>query len=129
VDRGALGSTVVGRGAKVDNLVQIAHNVQVGPLSILVAQVGISGSSKLGAGVIAAGQVGIVGHVTIGDGAKLLAQCGIMSDVEPGAVLLGSPAMPKGEALRVEATMRKLPELARKLRELEKKMESLEGGR
>ena len=126
VDRATLGTTRVGRGVKVDNLVQIAHNVQVGPLSILVAQVGIAGSTKLGAGVIAAGQVGIVGHVTIGDGAKLGAQCGIMSDVEPGATLMGSPAMAKGEYLRVEAVMRKLPELAKRVKELEKKLAMLE---
>jgi UDP-3-O-[3-hydroxymyristoyl] glucosamine N-acyltransferase len=126
VDRGTLGSTVVGRGVKVDNLVQIAHNVQVGPLSILVAQVGISGSTKLGAGVIAAGQVGIIGHLTIGDGAKLAAQCGVISDVEPGATLLGSPAIPKGEHLRAQVAMRRLPELMKKVRELEKKLEKLE---
>ena len=126
VDRATLGSTVVARGVKVDNLVQIAHNVQVGPLSILVAQVGISGSTKLGAGVIAAGQVGIVGHVSIGDGAKLGAQCGIMSDVEPGVTLMGSPAMKKGEYLRVEVALRRLPELMKKVRELEKKLEKPE---
>ncbi len=126
VDRGTLGSTVVGRGVKVDNLVQIAHNVQVGPLSILVAQVGISGSTKLGTGVIAAGQVGIIGHLTIGDGAKLAAQCGVISDVEPGATLLGSPAIPKGEHLRAQVALRRLPELMKKVRELEKKLEKLE---
>jgi UDP-3-O-[3-hydroxymyristoyl] glucosamine N-acyltransferase len=126
VDRATLGSTVVGRGVKVDNLVQIAHNVQVGPLSILIAQVGIAGSTKLGAGVIAAGQVGIVGHLTIGDGAKLGAQCGVMNDVEPGATLFGSPAMKKGEFLRIEAAMRRLPELLKKVRKLEEKLEELE---
>ena len=126
VDRGTLGSTVVGRGVKVDNLVQIAHNVQVGPLSILVAQVGIAGSTKLGAGVIAAGQVGIIGHLTIGDGARLAAQCGVISDVEPGVTLMGSPALPKGEHLRAQAAVRRLPELMKKVRELEKKLEKLE---
>jgi UDP-3-O-[3-hydroxymyristoyl] glucosamine N-acyltransferase len=126
VDRGALGSTVLGRGTKVDNLVQIAHNVQVGPLSLLVAQVGIAGSTKLGAGVIAAGQVGIIGHLTIGDGARLGAQCGVIGDVAPGATLLGSPAIPKGEHLRAEVAMRRLPELMKKVRELEKKLEELE---
>ena len=125
VDRATLGSTVVGRGVKVDNLVQIAHNVQVGPLSILVAQVGISGSTKLGAGVIAAGQAGIIGHLTIGDGARLAAQCGVISDVEPGATLLGSPAIPKGEHLRAQAAVRRLPELLKKVRELEKKVKKL----
>ena len=126
VDRATLGSTVVGRGVQVDNLVQIAHNVQVGPLSILVAQVGIAGSTKLGAGVIAAGQVGIIGHLTIGDGAKLGAQCGVIGDVEAGATLLGSPAVDKGEHLRAQVAVRRVPELLKKVRELEKKIQSLE---
>ena len=125
VDRATLGATVIGRGVKIDNLVQIAHNVQIGPLTILVSQVGIAGSTRIGAGVVAAGQVGIIGHVTIGDGAKLAAQSGILSDVEPGAVLLGSPALPKGEALRSFAALRRLPELARRVAELEKQLEEL----
>ena len=129
VDRATLGATVIGRGVKVDNLVQLAHNVQVGPLSLLIAQVGIAGSTKLGAGVIAAGQVGIVGHLTVGDGAKLAAQSGIMNDVEPGAVLMGSPAVPKGERLRQEALVRRLPALARRVAELEKKIEELQADR
>jgi len=127
VDRATLGKTVVGRGAKIDNLVQLAHNVQVGPLSILVSQVGIAGSTKLGAGVIAAGQVGIVGHVTIGDGAQLAAQSGIMNDIEAGATVLGSPSRDKGEYLRVQAALSKLPELLKRVRELEKHIEKLEG--
>ena len=127
VDRATLGSTIVRRGAKVDNLVQIAHNVHVGPLSILVAQVGIAGSTKLGAGVVAAGQVGIIGHLNIGDGARLGAQCGVISDVEPGATLLGSPAIDKGEYLRGRALVRRVPELVKKVRELEKKIGQLEG--
>jgi UDP-3-O-[3-hydroxymyristoyl] glucosamine N-acyltransferase len=129
VDRATLGATVIGRGVKVDNLVQIAHNVQVGPLSLLIAQAGIAGSTALGTGVIVAGQVGIVGHLTVGDGAKLAAQSGIMSDVEPGAVLMGSPAVPKGEHLRQEAAVRRLPELSRRVRELERKIEELQANR
>jgi UDP-3-O-[3-hydroxymyristoyl] glucosamine N-acyltransferase len=129
VDRATLGATVIGRGVKVDNLVQIAHNVRVGPLSLLIAQVGIAGSTRLGAGVIAAGQVGIVGHVSIGDGAKLGAQSGIMSDVEAGAVLMGSPAVGKSEHLRQQALIRRLPELSRRLKELEEKVELLESKR
>jgi UDP-3-O-[3-hydroxymyristoyl] glucosamine N-acyltransferase len=129
VDRATLGATVIGRGVKVDNLVQIAHNVRVGPLSLLIAQAGVAGSTQLGAGVIAAGQVGIVGHLTVGDGAKLAAQSGIMSDVAPGAVMMGSPAVSKGEHLRQEAAVRRLPELLRRVRELEKRIEELEGER
>jgi UDP-3-O-[3-hydroxymyristoyl] glucosamine N-acyltransferase len=127
VDRGTLGDTVVGRGAKVDNLVQIAHNVSIGPLSILVAQVGIAGSTRLGMGVVAGGQVGIVGHLTIGDGAKLGAQCGVMHDVEPGAVLGGSPSKPHAEWLRQEAALARLPELVKTVRRLEKEIERQKG--
>ncbi len=125
-DRATLGATRIGRGTKIDNLVQVGHNVEVGPLCILCGQVGIAGSTKLGAGVVAAGQVGIAGHLTVEDGAKLGAQCGIMSDVAPGTILLGSPAMVKGEYLRVEAALRRLPDLMKKLRQLEKKIEKLE---
>lgn len=126
VDRATLGVTRIGRGVKIDNLVQVAHNVAIGPLSIIVSQVGISGSSRLGAGVVAAGQVGIVGHVEIGDGAKLLAQSGITNDVPAGEMVLGSPARPRGLALRIEATLSRLPELAKRVRELEKKLDALE---
>jgi UDP-3-O-[3-hydroxymyristoyl] glucosamine N-acyltransferase len=126
VDRATLGVTRIGRGTKIDNLVQVAHNVEIGPLSILVSQVGISGSSKLGAGVVAAGQVGIVGHLTIGDGAKLLAQSGITHDVPAGEMMLGSPARTRGLALRVEASLSRLPELVKRVRELEKRLEELE---
>jgi UDP-3-O-[3-hydroxymyristoyl] glucosamine N-acyltransferase len=126
VDRATLGVTRIGRGAKIDNLVQVAHNVEIGPLSVIVSQVGISGSSKLGAGVVAAGQVGIVGHVEIGDGAKLLAQSGITNDVPAGEMMLGSPARTRGLALRIEATLSRLPELAKRVRDLEKKLAELE---
>jgi UDP-3-O-[3-hydroxymyristoyl] glucosamine N-acyltransferase len=126
VDRATLGATVVGRGSKVDNLVQIGHNVQVGPLSILCGQVGIAGSTRLGAGVIAAGQVGIVGHLHIADGAKLGAQAGIMNDVKPGEMVSGSPGRAHADWLRMEAAMSRLPELARRVRELEKKLEQME---
>jgi UDP-3-O-[3-hydroxymyristoyl] glucosamine N-acyltransferase len=129
IDRAALGSTVIGRGAKIDNLVQIAHNVRVGPLSILVSQVGISGSTKLGVGVVAGGQVGVTGHLTIGDGAQLAAQSGVMQDVAPGEVVLGSPARPRADAMRMYAAMPKLPELVKKIRELESRLAKLTEGR
>ena len=129
VDRATLGVTRVGRGAKIDNLVQVAHNVEIGALSILVGQVGIAGSSKLGAGVIAGGQVGIVGHVKIGDGAKLLARAGVMNDVAAGEVLSGSPGRLHGEWLRQEAALSRLPELLKRVRELEKKLERMEAPR
>jgi UDP-3-O-[3-hydroxymyristoyl] glucosamine N-acyltransferase len=127
VDRATLGATRVGRGSKLDNLVQIAHNVEVGPLSILCGQAGIAGSTKLGAGVMVGGQVGVVGHISIGDGAKLGAQSGIMSDVGRGEMVGGSPARPYRDWLRTEATLARLPELGRRLKELEKRLAELEG--
>lgn len=93
IDRGAGPDTVIGQGAKIDNLVQIAHNVRIGKHSVIVAQVGISGSTQLGNGVIAGGQAGITGHLTIGDGVKIAAQAGIMSDLEAGNAYGGSPAV------------------------------------
>jgi UDP-3-O-[3-hydroxymyristoyl] glucosamine N-acyltransferase len=129
VDRATLGETRVRRGAKVDNLVQIAHNVEVGALSLLVSQVGIAGSSRLGAGVVAAGQVGIVGHLDIGDGAKLMAQSGVTKDVPAGEVVFGSPARPRREMLRLEASLARVPELLRRVRELEGRLAALEADR
>jgi UDP-3-O-[3-hydroxymyristoyl] glucosamine N-acyltransferase len=93
IDRGSSLDTIIGDGTRIDNLVQIAHNVQIGKNCVIVAQVGISGSTKLGNFVIAAGQVGITGHLTIGDGAKIGAQSGVMRDVEAGDVVAGSPAV------------------------------------
>ncbi len=127
VDRGTLGDTVVGRGTKVDNLVQIAHNVAVGPLSLLMAQAGIAGSTRLGMGVILAGQAGVVGHLQIGDGAKVAAQTGVMHDVEAGGVEGGSPSMPHAEWMRIQAALRRLPELVKRVRQLEKAIERLGG--
>ena len=109
IDRGTLGeNTIVRSGVRIDNLVMIAHNVEIGQGTVLVSQVGIAGSTKLGRFVIAAGQVGITGHINIGDGAILGAQSGIMSDVDQGAVVFGSPAQPKMEYLRQVATLKKL---------------------
>ena len=126
VDRATLGETVIGRGSKVDNLVQIAHNVRIGPLSLLVAQSGVSGSTTLGAGVILAGQVGVVGHLSIGDGARVGAQSGVSRDVEAGATVSGSPAIDHRDWLRLSAALPKLPELVRELRRLEKRVAELE---
>ena len=126
VDRATLGETVIGRGAKVDNLVQIAHNVRVGSLSLLVAQSGVSGSTTLGAGVILAGQVGVVGHLSIGDGARVGAQSGVSRDLEAGATVSGSPAVDHRDWLRLSAALPRLPELIRELRRLEKRVAELE---
>ncbi|HZZ86640.1 MAG TPA: UDP-3-O-(3-hydroxymyristoyl)glucosamine N-acyltransferase [Anaeromyxobacteraceae bacterium] len=120
VDRATLGSTVVGRGSKIDNLVQLAHNVQVGPLSIVCAQVGVSGSTRLGQGVVLAGQVGLAGHLHVGDRATLLAQSGVMNDVPAGETWGGYPARPQRRWLRDEAQLRRLDELSKRVRALEK---------
>jgi UDP-3-O-[3-hydroxymyristoyl] glucosamine N-acyltransferase len=125
IDRATLGATRIGRGARIDNLVQIAHNVEIGPLTILVSQVGIAGSSKLGMGVVAAGQVGIVGHIEIGDGVKIGAQSGVAHDVEPGTAISGSPARPHARWLRNSAALDRLPELVKEVRELRREVERL----
>jgi UDP-3-O-[3-hydroxymyristoyl] glucosamine N-acyltransferase len=127
VDRATLGVTRIGRGAKIDNLVQIAHNVEVGPLSILASQVGISGSTKLGMGVVCWGQAGVVGHITLGDRAMVMAQAGVGSDVEPGARVAGSPATPDVQWARNSAVFNRLTEMRRELRELRAAVARLQG--
>ena len=129
VDRATLGETVVGRGTKVDNLVQIGHNVRIGPLSLIVAQVGISGSTEIGSGVVLAGQVGIVGHVKIGDGARIGAQAGVPNDVPEGATYTGYPAMPHREWLRTMAALPRVPDLVKQVRKLEARIAELERDR
>ena len=126
VDRATLGETVIGRGTKIDNLVQIGHNVRVGPLCLIVAQVGISGSTELGQGVILAGQAGIVGHLRIGDGARVGAQSGVAHDIADGDTVSGSPARPHREWLRLSAALPRVPELLREIRKLQQRVEQLE---
>jgi UDP-3-O-[3-hydroxymyristoyl] glucosamine N-acyltransferase len=127
IDRAMLGTTVVKRGTKIDNLVQIGHNVEIGEHSILVAQVGISGSCRLGRGVVLGGQVGVADHVTLGDGVMVAAQSGLYTDVAAGEKLLGTPAWPVMQAKRIVAAQSHLPELARKVRELERRLDQLTG--
>ncbi|MEO8432170.1 MAG: UDP-3-O-(3-hydroxymyristoyl)glucosamine N-acyltransferase [Acidobacteriota bacterium] len=128
VDRATFGETVIGRGTKIDNLVQVGHNVTVGEDSILCGQAGIAGSTRLGRRVTLAGQVGIGDHVEIGDGATLTGQAGIPSraTVAAGAVLSGYPPAPHREFLKRAALIARLPELLRRLEELE---EAARGGR
>jgi UDP-3-O-[3-hydroxymyristoyl] glucosamine N-acyltransferase len=121
IDRGALGATRIGRGTKIDNLVQIAHNVVIGPNTLLIAQVGISGSTRIGAGVILAGQVGVVGHIELGDGTMVGAQSGIKKSVPPRSVMFGSPARPMRKAKQIEACINRLPDLFKRVHRLEKK--------
>ncbi len=126
IDRGTTAATVIGEGTKIDNLVQVAHNVKVGRNCILAGQVGISGSVTLGDGVMMAGQAGIVDHVSVGDGARGAARAGIMSDVPSGTVVMGAPARPRGEQLRIDAAARRLPELLRLVRGLARRVADLE---
>lgn len=128
LDRGSIGQTVVGKGTKLDNLVHLGHNVEVGEGSILVAQVGVAGSSRLGKGVMCGGQAGIAGHLDIGDGARLSARAGAIGDVEGGRTVSGFPARDHREFMRGKAMVGKLPELRRRVRELEKEVERLRDG-
>jgi len=126
IDRAMLGRTIIRRGTKIDNLVQVGHNVEIGEHSIIVAQVGISGSCRLGRGVIAAGQVGFADHLTIGDGAVLGAQAGVAEDVPAGERRLGTPAVPMLQAKRLFASQKHLPDMSRRLRAAERRLEKLE---
>ena len=122
VDRGALGPTVIGKGTKIDNLVQIAHNVEIGEGSLIIAQVGISGSSKLGKYVVLAGQVGIAGHLKIGNQVTVAAKAGVMSDIPDGEKWLGAPAQPDKQAKRQVIAIQLLPELLKRVAALEKQL-------
>jgi len=121
IDRGALGSTIIGRGSKIDNLVQIGHNVVLGEHCILVSQVGIAGSTRLGAHVTLAGQVGMAGHLKIGNNVTVAAQAGVMNDIPDDAKWLGSPAQPDREMKRIFIAMQRLPELLQRVSKLEKR--------
>ena len=128
IDRASMGSTRIGRGSKIDNLVQIGHNVQIGEHCIIVAQVGISGSTEVGSNAMIAGQVGIVGHIEIGAGAQIGAKSGVSKSVKPGEKVFGYPALPVGQAMKIEASIRHLPELMQSVRALRRRIEELEGG-
>jgi UDP-3-O-[3-hydroxymyristoyl] glucosamine N-acyltransferase len=126
VDRATFGKTIVRRGTKVDNLVQIAHNVEVGEHNILVAQVGIAGSSKTGHHVMVGGQAGIADHVTVGDFALIAARSGLNRDVPAKEVVAGTPALPRIEWLKAMAIVAKLPELRQQVRDLADRLKILE---
>jgi UDP-3-O-[3-hydroxymyristoyl] glucosamine N-acyltransferase len=126
IDRGALGRTWVQRGVKIDNLVQIAHNVVIGEYSIVVAQVGISGSTTLGKGVIIGGQAGLVGHIRIGDHVMIAAGSGVHKDISAGQIVAGTPHLPHREWLKVEACRSKLPALRETLATLQRRIMALE---
>ena len=120
IDRATIGSTIIKTGAKIDNLVQVAHNVEIGGNSVIAAQAGISGSTKLGRNVMIGGQAGLVGHIQMGDGAKVNAQSGVSKSVAAGKAVTGSPAFDYSAALRSQAAARKLPEMEKRLKDLEK---------
>jgi UDP-3-O-[3-hydroxymyristoyl] glucosamine N-acyltransferase len=122
VDRGALGPTIIGRGTKIDNLVQVAHNVTIGEHSLIIAQVGIAGSTKLGNYVTLAGQAGLAGHLKIGNKVVVAAQSGVMHDIPDGERWLGAPAQPDRKAKRQILALQQLPELIRRVAELERKL-------
>lgn len=126
IDRAMLGATRVGAGTKIDNLVQVAHNVQIGRNCILCSQVGLSGSVIVEDNVMIAGQAGLRDHVKVGKGAVLGAKCGVMNNIAAGEFVLGSPAVPQRDFFRQEASSRKLPETARALRQLEKQVQKLQ---
>lgn len=125
IDRATIGSTIIRSGAKLDNLIQIAHNVEIGNSSVIAAQAGVSGSTKIGKGVMIGGQAGIVGHIQLGDGAKVNAQSGVSKSIDPGKAVTGSPAHDYTSALRSQAVTRKLPELEKRVKELEAALKQL----
>ncbi|MCS7090957.1 MAG: UDP-3-O-(3-hydroxymyristoyl)glucosamine N-acyltransferase [Verrucomicrobiota bacterium] len=125
IDRGALGPTVIGSGTKIDNLVQIAHNVTVGERCLIVAQAGIAGSTKLGNFVVLAGQVGVAGHLKIGHRVSVAAKSGVMHDIPDGQKWLGIPAQPDRQAKRQIIAVQQLPELLRRVSELERQVACL----
>ena len=122
VDRGALGATVIGKGTKIDNLVQVGHNVELGDYCILCAQVGIAGSAKLGKYTVLAGQVGIAGHLKIGNQVTIGSKSGVMHNIPDGEKWLGIPAQPDKQAKRIMIAMQRLPDLFKKIAAWEKKL-------
>ena len=124
IDRATMGSTIIRKGVKIDNLVQIAHNVEIGAHTVIASQAGVAGSSKIGAHCSIGGQVGIAGHFTIGNNVKIQAQSGIGRDVKDNEVIQGSPAFTYMDYNKSYVVFRKLPELFKKIGELEKKIDS-----
>ena len=129
VDRAKFGNTVVGAGTKIDNLVQVGHNVRIGRACLLVGQVALAGSCVLGDGVVLAGNAGVADHIVVGDGVVAGTRATITEDVGPGQKVLGFPARPMRDEMKSMSVYRKLPELANELKSLAKKVESLEAAK
>lgn len=127
IDRATIGSTIIGKGTKIDNLVHIGHNCHIGEGNLIVAQTGISGSTSSGKNVTFGGQVGTVGHIEIGANSVFAARSGIIGNTPEGVFYAGFPARPHQEWLRSEALMKKLPELSKKIKALEKQLKELKG--
>lgn len=125
IDRAVMGATRIGRGVKLDNLIQIAHNVQIGENTVMASQVGISGSTKVGSHCMLGGQVGLGGHIVIGDNTNIGAQSGIISNVEDGQNIIGSPAIPVRNFFRSSAVFSKLPDMYKQISKLQKELDSL----
>jgi len=128
IDRATTGVTLIKKGSKLDNLVQIAHNVVIGENSILAAQVGVSGSTELGRNVVLAGQAGLVGHISIGEGARVGAQGGVTKSIPPHTSVSGYPAREHGLARKIYAAMARLPHMLKEFRKLKERVERLEKG-
>ncbi len=122
IDRGSIGQTRIGAGSRLDNLVHIGHNVDVGPKSLLVAQVGIAGSTRLGEGVVLGGQAGLAGHLRIGAGARIGAQAGVISDIAPGQEVSGYPARDHRAYLKAMANLMRLPRVLKRMRRIERRL-------
>lgn len=125
IDRATMGSTIIHKGVKLDNLIQIGHNVEIGENTVIAAQSGVAGSTKIGRDCMIGGQVGIIGHLTIGNRVKIAAQSGIGSDVADDSIIQGSPALDHFDYKKAYVIFRRLPELNQKIKELEAKIESL----
>jgi UDP-3-O-[3-hydroxymyristoyl] glucosamine N-acyltransferase len=129
VDRAKFGNTIIGAGTKIDNLVQIAHNVVIGKCCLIAGQTGISGSSKLGNGVVLGGQVGVTDNIEIGDGVMVGGKSGILNNVAAGQQLLGMPAVDRKESLRITALVGRLPRLVEQIKQLIKRVDKIEAAK
>ncbi|MDR0823928.1 MAG: UDP-3-O-(3-hydroxymyristoyl)glucosamine N-acyltransferase [Prevotella sp.] len=129
IDRAVMDATIIHKGVKLDNLIQVAHNVEIGENTVMAAQVGISGSTKVGKQCMLGGQVGLGGHITIGDSANIGAQSGIISNIESEAKILGSPAIPVRNFFKSSVVFSKLPEMYRQVAQLQKEIEALKSNK